>query len=141
MTCMCTEMRTVKLCMDFPMNFKSISTWQANSASASDNKMPIELHTLCAILMCHIKSKHKASATGPTQMCFFQIPPARSWASLFSKHHENTARHCQQIQMASFPQRLHETSCHYILPRLTYKRQYDAQDTHKPISTVFGRGL
>lgn len=66
MTCMCTEMRIVKLCMNFSMNFKS--------SSASDNKMPIELHTLCVILMCHIKSKHKASATGPTQICFFQIP-------------------------------------------------------------------
>lgn len=74
------------------MNFKNSSTWQANSASAADNKMPIEPHTLRAILMCHIKSEHKASATGPTQMCFFQIPPACSWASLFSKHHENRAR-------------------------------------------------
>ncbi len=136
MTCICTEMTPFTLCTNFTMNTK------ANSASTADNKLPIEPHTLRAILMCHIKSEHKASTTGPTQMCFFQIPPARSSASLFSKHHENTVRHCQQIQMASFPPRLHQTSCHHILPRLTYKHQHEAQDSHKPISTVFGgRGL
>lgn len=85
MTCICKEMRTVTLCINFSMNFKNSSTWQANSASTADNKLPIEPHTLCAILMCHIKSEHKASATGPTQMCFFQIPP-RSLLSFIILH-------------------------------------------------------
>ncbi len=138
MTCICKEMRTDTLCINFSMNFKNSSTRQANSASTADNKLPIEPHTLRAILMCHIKSQHKASATGPTQMCFFQIPPARSSASLFSRHRENTVNRFRWLPS-------HQTSNliplwdykDYILPRLTYKHQHEAQDSHKPISTVF----
>ncbi len=79
------------------MNFKNSSTRQDNNASTADNKLPIEPHTLRAILMCHIKSQHKASATGPTQMCFFQIPPAHPSASLFSRHRENTVNRFRRL--------------------------------------------
>ncbi len=125
-------MRTVTLCIHFSMNFKNSSTRKDNNASTADNKLPIEPHTLRAILMCHIKSLHKASATGPTQCVSFKSPPLAP-----QLHYSPDIVKIQSTDSDGFLPTKHQTSYHYILPRLTYKHQHEAQDSHKPISTVF----